>query len=433
MNWFDPLQARGGSIPFALDGAGRWRDVAEVKRGKACGCFCPDCRGALVARKGNVRVHHFAHADQRECRHALEASLFGMAREHLSQPGAVLALPGHGSRSQWLRGAGLRLDAELEAKFLANTWVIAPETVVCTTGFASQIASLHESDPNLPDLVAPDSKLAVHFLSHRKSYEEALAARFDPAWRVLAINLSHYLKRWWSVCDSERAEKIADASTARDDLAQWLGQEISARGFLYHPEEAERRRQFDVWIDGLREGEFRRREAEDRAREEEAARRAAETRRWTIPATIPGATPTSLVFKPVRPDGDLILTSSLAACLHLQPCRPPGTYIFVGRPGQVVPEETRPTLDPETPWALLPDDDPPERPRATARPAPVRSITKTEDRILEAEAGVCVRCGAPTHRVLMGDGLFQGRIVERCSRTSTHPLKIIGRPDCRTP
>src|SRR5207247_36810 len=54
---------------------------------------CPDCRGPVIARHGEVRVHHFAHDDRRQCRHALEASLFGMAVQLLTSPMAVLRLP----------------------------------------------------------------------------------------------------------------------------------------------------------------------------------------------------------------------------------------------------------------------------------------------------------------------------------------------------
>ena len=48
-------------IPYGLDGTGRMVNVADVPRGKACGCRCPGCDARLVARKGRIRQHHFAH------------------------------------------------------------------------------------------------------------------------------------------------------------------------------------------------------------------------------------------------------------------------------------------------------------------------------------------------------------------------------------
>ena len=47
-------------IPFALKD-GRIVHVDSVAGGRACGCTCPACEGALIARKGRIRVHHFAH------------------------------------------------------------------------------------------------------------------------------------------------------------------------------------------------------------------------------------------------------------------------------------------------------------------------------------------------------------------------------------
>ena len=35
--------------------------VDDVPRGKACGARCASCDSDLVARKGEVRIHHFAH------------------------------------------------------------------------------------------------------------------------------------------------------------------------------------------------------------------------------------------------------------------------------------------------------------------------------------------------------------------------------------
>ena len=37
--------------------------VDEVEKGLACGCECIGCGGPLIARKGDVKVHHFAHHD----------------------------------------------------------------------------------------------------------------------------------------------------------------------------------------------------------------------------------------------------------------------------------------------------------------------------------------------------------------------------------
>lgn len=46
---------------------GRLIHISEVQRGLACGCACPQCGEPLVARQGDVLVHHFAHATDTTC------------------------------------------------------------------------------------------------------------------------------------------------------------------------------------------------------------------------------------------------------------------------------------------------------------------------------------------------------------------------------
>lgn len=38
--------------------------ISEAERGDACDCFCPHCQTPLAAKKGKVKVHHFAHLGQ---------------------------------------------------------------------------------------------------------------------------------------------------------------------------------------------------------------------------------------------------------------------------------------------------------------------------------------------------------------------------------
>ncbi len=49
--------------------------IEDVEQGVACGCVCPSCGGQLIARKGAIRVHHFAHYQEVSCQHALETTL----------------------------------------------------------------------------------------------------------------------------------------------------------------------------------------------------------------------------------------------------------------------------------------------------------------------------------------------------------------------
>ena len=42
-------------------------DIPNAENGLQCNCICPNCRGAFVARKGSVRIHHFAHEKDAMC------------------------------------------------------------------------------------------------------------------------------------------------------------------------------------------------------------------------------------------------------------------------------------------------------------------------------------------------------------------------------
>ena len=64
---------------------GKLLHISEVSRGLACGCVCPACGDRLVARKGTIREHHFAHAAGNDCRTAVETALHLAAKEVLER------------------------------------------------------------------------------------------------------------------------------------------------------------------------------------------------------------------------------------------------------------------------------------------------------------------------------------------------------------
>lgn len=67
--------------------------VSEVERGLACQCRCVVCAEPLVARQGNVRGHHFAHASNRApCDSSHESLLHRYAKQLIVQFGG-LAVP----------------------------------------------------------------------------------------------------------------------------------------------------------------------------------------------------------------------------------------------------------------------------------------------------------------------------------------------------
>ena len=68
----------------------------EVPNGENCGCVCPSCNVPLVAKQGQIKEWHFAHARGADCVGAVESALHKMAkqlimeRQHLYVPQRTL-------------------------------------------------------------------------------------------------------------------------------------------------------------------------------------------------------------------------------------------------------------------------------------------------------------------------------------------------------
>jgi len=76
-------------IPFGYNSADEtFVDVENVPRGAKCGCICPACKTPLIARQGEEKEWHFAHASrkvyektQKECEFSFYLSVRMMARQ----------------------------------------------------------------------------------------------------------------------------------------------------------------------------------------------------------------------------------------------------------------------------------------------------------------------------------------------------------------
>ena len=47
---------------IALNEDNKLVNIKQVERGLACQCTCFECGEAVIARKGEIKEHHFAHA-----------------------------------------------------------------------------------------------------------------------------------------------------------------------------------------------------------------------------------------------------------------------------------------------------------------------------------------------------------------------------------
>jgi Holliday junction resolvase len=55
--------------------------IDEVDNGLSCNCVCPACGNKLIAKKGSIKNHHFAHYKSVDCFGGLETALHQMCKE----------------------------------------------------------------------------------------------------------------------------------------------------------------------------------------------------------------------------------------------------------------------------------------------------------------------------------------------------------------
>ncbi len=63
--------------------AGQLLHISSVTSGLECDCICPACKVPLIARKGDIRTHHFAHHQGTESPGCVETSLHLFAKQVL--------------------------------------------------------------------------------------------------------------------------------------------------------------------------------------------------------------------------------------------------------------------------------------------------------------------------------------------------------------
>ena len=89
---------------IALDENKKLVDIKNVERGLACQCTCFECGETVIARKGKIKEHHFAHASNKEsCTIHKESVLHKYAKEViLESMGLMLpALPNSDNEAAW--------------------------------------------------------------------------------------------------------------------------------------------------------------------------------------------------------------------------------------------------------------------------------------------------------------------------------------------
>lgn len=87
--------AHGGMLSARDRATGEVRIISEVVSGEACHCQCAQCGAVLVARKGKIRAHHFAHksGSDSQMRACQETALHNAAKRLLAHHLERLIIP----------------------------------------------------------------------------------------------------------------------------------------------------------------------------------------------------------------------------------------------------------------------------------------------------------------------------------------------------
>lgn len=87
------IELQNAELIFGLKGD-KIVSINDVEQGLDCGCFCPHCNSRLVAKKGSIRKHHFAHYESEDCHHGPETALHLLAKQVIKEHEKVL-MPSH--------------------------------------------------------------------------------------------------------------------------------------------------------------------------------------------------------------------------------------------------------------------------------------------------------------------------------------------------
>ena len=129
----DTAGGHGAQLTWAAKANGELAHISAVKNGLQCGCSCPACGTALIARQGKVREHHFAHANGAECAQAVETALHLAAKEIIAEHREILlpAVEVEFPHSTWRRGIAHERRYDVESVDVERKLgTIIPDVVV---------------------------------------------------------------------------------------------------------------------------------------------------------------------------------------------------------------------------------------------------------------------------------------------------------------
>ena len=193
-------------------------DAFSVPRGRDCGCICQSCSAPLIARQGDVRVWHFAHATSDSnvegvCDYSPVVSIRLMAHQILADLDKI-SLPPAPSESRTTPRKAQIESITIDSRFEEST--------------VDAIATIK------------DTTLVIYMMYKARPIPSALYAPTHQGAGVLGINLDTI----WKLLQESDFDQFEGSATKKhsycDRLLRLLTQDTSARSWIYHPRQDKR-------------------------------------------------------------------------------------------------------------------------------------------------------------------------------------------------
>lgn len=189
--------------------------IADVPRGVACRCICACCAQTLVAKKGSIRRHHFAHFEVTSCHGAAESVLHLLAKELMAELDVFVVPP-------------YEFVKHRKPKFSK----LVKHQVLVAKGGRVRIDNVRV-EKNEGDFV-PDIII--------ESGSKSLIVEVAVTHKVARTKLRRLRRRNWPAIEIKLGPE--DAFLSREQLKQKLQQDLPSKSWLFHPAQREAEREF---------------------------------------------------------------------------------------------------------------------------------------------------------------------------------------------
>lgn len=197
--------------------------IADVPRGLACDCLCACCGRPLIAKKGDIRRHHFSHIEITDCRGATESVLHLLSKELLTELDSVL-IPSYEFGKRRSTKAGTLVQHQARVAEGGRVPVHSVKVEQHENGF-------------IPDIII-------------ESGSKSLIVEVAVSHKVSRAKLRRMRKRGLPAIEIRLNQ--SDSFLPRDLLRAKLQSDLASKTWLFHPGQLDAERTFRYkWLDAV--------------------------------------------------------------------------------------------------------------------------------------------------------------------------------------